>query len=210
MKYLVIIVIAAIFFFAGRRSAQYVYNPVTKEIESAQAYHSRKKNIVMLGDSHIARGAWVNLLNRCDVGSFGSGGATSVAALAMARHALNARPVKCFVNVGVNDIAGGVGRDEYIGNMDSIISVMAGHCELYVYHIMYTADGYPGFIQFNEKIRDYNIALDSLCALRKVTVINLNALFAPAGTLLSGFTSDNIHLNDTAYKTWSVELDKYL
>lgn len=210
MKYLVIIAVAAIFFFFGRRSAQYVYNPVTEKIEAAQAYHKRKKNIIMFGDSHMARGVWITLLNRCDVGSISFGGATTADLVKLTGDVLNARPEKCFIAVGVNDIETDVSRADFINNMDEILSAIGDKAKVYVHSIMLTGKGYKEAQQFNSRVRMYNADLDSLCMARRIQVINLNNIFAPDGYLSSEYTNDNIHLNESAFRLWATELAKYL
>lgn len=207
MKYILVLIVAIALLFIGRRSAQYVYNPITKEIEPVKAYNFRQRNIVMCGDSHMVRGEWVSLFNRCDIGSVGVGGLTSGELISYTKEILNMRPEKCFILVGVNDIALDVPYRDYLSNIGKIIESLNG-TKIFIHRIIYTAKGYR-IPDINQRIMKFNKGLDSLCKARNIPVINLNEQLSDSGYLRLEYTSDKIHLNNAGYKIWAGELKKH-
>ena len=52
-------------------------------------------------------------------------------------------------------------------------------------------------------------ALEKYANENQITFINLNPIFAPQKVLKKEFTSDDLHLNGSAYKLWANEIKKY-
>ena len=63
---------------------------------------------------------------------------------------------------------------------------------------------------FNTKIEELDARLEKYASENQITFINLNPIFAPQKVLKKEFTSDDLHLNGTAYKLWTEQIRKYL
>lgn len=210
MKYFLYIAIALLLLYIGRRSAQITYNRYTHEIEPVKIIPMRKTKLVLLGDSHISFGKWTELLGTTDLQVEGYRGGTSDDIIRRLKYTLNLSPDKVVLCIGINDALEKMPEDDYLQNMDVILSELNGiGAKVYLCHAMFTVREYPGADSLNYRAAQFNKGMDSLAEIHNAVTVNLNSHIAPAGYRLPEYTRDGSHLNDAGYALWARELKKH-
>jgi len=174
--------------------------------------------IVMLGDSITEWGDWNTLLNRSDVANFGIGGDTTSCLLYRLYDVYLANPKKCFLMIGINDLAGNDTVDNVFKNYVSIIENIKSHnIDLFIQSTLYlseTASKIPhignNWKMINIHVNNLNNLLINYCSENNLTYINLNEILSKDKILEKENTPDGIHLNETGYEKWKDILVKYL
>ncbi len=171
-----------------------------------------KYKAVMLGNSHIQRVHWNELMNRCDIANRGIGGDVMEGMCHRLETVIGCQPDVVFVEGGINDIELGVEYDKYITQLTHLLDTLKSNSiKPVVFSVMYVAEGYPGAMLMNDKVARFNRGIDSLANNKHIDVVNLNNYFSEHGFLMKKFVQgDKIHLNKDAYKIWADKLKRYL
>ena len=109
-------------------------------------------------------------------------------------------PENLLILAGTNDIIGRRYFDleqfeqDYISLLERALETGS---EIFITQIPYTAK--EGNIQ---TISDANKVIRRLAEARNLTTIDLNSEIAPDGILLPEFTTDGVHLSESAYSIW--------
>ena len=110
--------------------------------------------------------------------------------------------------IGVNDIMRGKEVDEIYTNYLKIIKTFKDkNIKVYIQSTLFI--GEKRMENFNPKVEELNKRLEKYANENQITFINLNPIFAPQKVLKKEFTSDDLHLNGSAYKLWANEIKKY-
>ena len=110
--------------------------------------------------------------------------------------------------IGVNDIMRGKEVDEIYENYLKIIKTFKDkNIKVYIQSTLFI--GEKRMENFNPKVEELNKRLEKYANENQITFINLNPIFAPQKVLKKEFTSDDLHLNGSAYKLWANEIKKY-
>lgn len=174
--------------------------------------YSGKYKAVMLGNSHIQRVHWNELLNRCDIANRGIGGDVMEGMYHRLETVIGCKPDVVFVEGGINDIELGVEYSKYMTQLTYLVDTLKLHnIKPVVFSVIYVADGYPGAMLMNDKVARFNRGIDSLANAKNVDVVNLNNHLSEHGFLMNKFVQgDKIHLNKEAYIIWADKLKRYL
>ncbi len=172
-----------------------------------QLMNNERYETMMLGDSITDEGQWDELLNNTKVQNRGISGDTTDGVI----DRLNSVS-KCikqvFIMIGVNDIMRGKEAHEVYANYLKIIQTFKDkNIKVHIQSTLYI--GETRMANFNPKIEELNKKLEKYASENQIPFINLNPIFAPQKVLKKEFTSDDLHLNGTAYKLWSEEIKKY-
>lgn len=169
--------------------------------------NSDKYETMMLGDSITDEGLWDELLENNKVQNRGISGDTTSGVLDRL-DSINKSIKQVFIMIGVNDIMRGKEVDEIYTNYLKIIKTFKDkNIKVYIQSTLFI--GEKRMENFNPKVEELNKRLEKYANENKITFINLNPIFAPQKVLKKEFTSDDLHLNGSAYKLWANEIKKY-
>ena len=170
---------------------------------SLYEYYNKTGNIVMLGNSITYRVNWNELLNRTDIINRGVGSDITEGMLNRLNYVLNASPNLCFIMGGVNDITVGIHSDTIVFNLKKIADVLKqNEIKPIIFSILYVADTYSNFYEFNKSIKQANTAIKKMCIDYKIEFIDLNLYLSDKEVLKSEYSFDGIHLTGPGYSKW--------
>lgn len=172
-----------------------------------QLMNNEKYETMMLGDSITDEGQWDELLNNSKVQNRGISGDTTDGVIDRL-NSVSKGIKQVFIMIGVNDIMRGKEAHEVYANYLKIIQTFKDkNIKVHIQSTLYI--GETRMANFNPKIEELNKKLEKYASENQITFINLNPIFAPQKVLKKEFTSDDLHLNGTAYKLWTEQIKKY-
>lgn len=172
-----------------------------------QLMNNEKYETMMLGDSITDEGQWDELLNNSKVQNRGISGDTTDGVLDRL-NSVSKGIKQVFIMIGVNDIMRGKEAHEVYANYLKIIQIFKDkNIKVHIQSTLYI--GETRMANFNPKIEELNKKLEKYASENQIPFINLNPIFAPQKVLKKEFTSDDLHLNGTAYKLWTEQIKKY-
>ncbi len=172
-----------------------------------QLMNNEKYETMMLGDSITDEGQWDELLNNSKVQNRGISGDTTDGVLDRL-NSVSKGIKQVFIMIGVNDIMRGKEAHEVYANYLKIIQTFKDkNIKVHIQSTLYI--GETRMANFNPKIEELNKKLEKFASENQIPFINLNPIFAPQKVLKKEFTSDDLHLNGTAYKLWTEQIKKY-
>ena len=172
-----------------------------------QLMNNEKYETMMLGDSITDEGQWDELLNNSKVQNRGISGDTTDGVIDRL-NSVSKGIKQVFIMIGVNDIMRGKEAHEVYANYLKIIQTFKDkNIKVHIQSTLYI--GETRMANFNPKIEELNKKLEKYANENQITFINLNPIFAPQKVLKKEFTSDDLHLNGTAYKLWTEQIKKY-
>lgn len=162
-------------------------------------------DIIMLGDSLIARGEWDTLLYPKKVINLGHDGDTTKDVLSRLDLASEVHAQSIYLMIGINDMNSYKSLDKIFNNYVEILKELEkSSSNIFVQSILYTQ-----MDAFNKKVKELNIKLLEYCSNNDLVYIDLNKSLSQDEALLSSFTTDGLHLNTKAYIAWARELRNY-
>lgn len=172
-----------------------------------QLMNNEKYETMMLGDSITDEGQWDELLNNSKVQNRGISGDTTDGVIDRL-NSVSKGIKQVFIMIGVNDIMRGKEAHEVYANYLKIIQTFKDkNIKVHIQSTLYI--GETRMANFNPKIEELNKKLEKYASENQISFINLNPIFAPQKVLKKEFTSDDLHLNGTAYKLWTEQIKKY-
>ena len=173
-----------------------------------QLMNNERYETMMLGDSITDEGQWDELLDNTKVQNRGISGDTTDGVLDRL-NSISKGIKQVFIMIGVNDIMRGKEVDEVYANYLKIIQTFKDkNIKVYIQSTLYIGESRKA--NFNPKIEELDARLEKYASENQITFINLNPILAPQKVLKKEFTSDDLHLNGTAYKLWTEQIRKYL
>ena len=173
-----------------------------------QLMNNERYETMMLGDSITDEGQWDELLDNTKVQNRGISGDTTDGVLDRL-NSISKGIKQVFIMIGVNDIMRGKEVDEVYTNYLKIIQTFKDkNIKVYIQSTLYIGESRKA--NFNPKIEELDARLEKYASENQITFINLNPILAPQKVLKKEFTSDDLHLNGTAYKLWTEQIRKYL
>ncbi len=172
-----------------------------------QLMNNERYETMMLGDSITDEGQWDELLDNTKVQNRGISGDTTDGVLDRL-NSISKGIKQVFIMIGVNDIMRGKEVDEVYANYLKIIQTFKDkNIKVYIQSTLYIGESRKA--NFNPKIEELDARLEKYASENQITFINLNPIFAPQKVLKKEFTSDDLHLNGTAYKLWTEQIKRY-
>ena len=174
--------------------------------------------IVMLGDSITEWANWNELLNRVDVANFGIGGDTTTYLLYRLFDIYLAKPKKCFIMIGINDIRSNDTIENIFKNYKTIIEeIKEQNIEVLIQSTLYISEKALKFNLINNnleiinsRVKDLNELLKDYCIGNKITYLDINAIMSKNEKPDEQNTSDGIHLNKNGYEKWKKIIMEYI
>jgi lysophospholipase L1-like esterase len=167
-----------------------------------------KYKIVMLGDSITDEGEWAELLNIDTIQNRGISGDTTDGVLERL-DSLNKNIEKVFIMIGVNDIMRGKSVDEIFTNYQKIVQILKEKkIKVYIQSTLFI--GEKRAEDFNIKVENLNTKLKQFANDNNLIFIDLNKILSSDKMLKHELTSDDLHINGSAYNLWASEIKKYI
>lgn len=171
-----------LFYFIGKRFYYHKVPPVLWSYD-----------IAMLGDSHVYRGKWNELLN-CRVANFGKGNSTVQDMQSRLPGVITCKPKICFVHGGINDINSGVAEDTTLKYYTLIIEdLKRAGIKPVIIGVMHPIDTV------------YHSAVDRLN--RKLRPL---AHYIEIDIIADDLSEDGLHMDGTGYSKWGAAIKKYI
>ena len=194
-----------------RKIQNKIFN-VNYETDYSDLYKNNKFcNTIMLGDSHIERIRWNELIN-LNICNYGKGGDKSIDVLERINRININNSANIFLMLGINDIYDGYEIDDIFNNYTNIIEIAnQNQSNLFVHSILYVSSEKRNFKAVNKKVKKLNNKLYDYCVNNNIYFIDLNILLSDNNQLKNNYTTDGVHLNSDGYLVWlSVLKDEIL
>ncbi len=183
-----------------------VYYPMLEAFE----YHSISEgDIVFLGNSITFWADWPVLLDDCNVKNRGIPGDNTFGLKERLYEAVQGKPSKVFIMIGINDLAKNTPDSVILKNYQEIIrqiNKMSPQTKIYFQTLLPTNADFgklSNHYHKDEHIRYINDRLKEMGKENDLTVIDLYPHFADQyGKLLSEYTWDGVHLTINGYLRW--------
>jgi lysophospholipase L1-like esterase len=161
---------------------------------------------VFIGDSITAGGrnwGWRLKHNPLAARNLGEGGFMVWQVKNELGQAVRYHPKWIFVLAGTNDLFSrdGINQGTLDDYRDMLRNINDAHAKAVVTLVPYQSSD-----QNTAEITKFNQELQQLCREQNATVVDLNPVIAPAGTLLPQYTIDGIHFSEAAYSIWTAKL----
>lgn len=187
-------------------------NYYESRVEQFSQFEIQPQGIVLIGDSHIDRAEWAELLPGGHVYNRGINGDTVTGLSKRLSKSIRGNPSIIVVMIGFNDLAKGKSIIETIGNYEKLISTIKNYYSssfLIVSKIFpVNCDIYSVSIG-NDKILEFNENLDVLSARMGFLVLDVpQELYDTQNRLDISFTDDGVHLNGRGYLVWGRDMEK--
>jgi len=170
------------------------------------------RSIVMLGDSHMYKCHWDELLSRDSIANQGIGSDITEGYLARIGYVFDVKPRICFIEGGGNDIEYKIAPAEIVANIQRIVDTLKPKgiiCVLTT--VPYELSTLAGAQQYNGAIDELNARVRMYAYKNGLDYIDLNGLTARDGALNPDEAqNDGAHLTAAAYVNWKLAMEKIL
>lgn len=167
-----------------------------------------KTDVVMFGDSITARGEWSELFPGINIINLGVDGDTAYNLKKRIRQVYSYNPEYCIILVGFNDIC--LSRDSvdfiYKNYTWVLNKLIQRDITPVIVSTTYAADVLKNYEKVNTEIDALNQMLKKYASDNNVRYIDLNSRITKNHRLSGEYATDQVHLNDKAYKIWKDEI----
>lgn len=176
---------------------------------------SDSNEVIMLGNSLTQNFEWHEIFPDVNIKNRGINGDITLGLLQRLPEVLESKPLKIFIEIGINDIQQGIPIDQIYQNYTAVIQKIKKYSpttKIYVQNLL------PAHVHlYNNKnklivlITDLNTKLEEYCLANSITYIDLFSTFKDGDKLNSNYDSgDHLHLNGTGYLKWCELIEKYI
>ena len=171
--------------------------------------HGKKAEIVMLGDSLIARAEWRTLFPSKNIANHGIDGDTTAGLLDRIDLVHNSYPIKVLIMIGINDLLKEENIDSIYQNYQKIIKkLITYNIKVYIQSVLFVGNKKN---YLNSNILTLNNMLEVFSHTNElISYVDLNKALANESNLYEKYTSDGIHLNGSGYKAWRDIISPYI
>jgi lysophospholipase L1-like esterase len=156
-------------------------------------------DVVFLGDSITAKGAWQRWFPELSVYNLGIGGDTSTGVLGRLDQALDQPAMVCLM-IGTNDLGDGTAAKQILANVQTIITTIGRRSpgtRIVVQSVT------PRTAELAQAIRLLNSGIEELTVRSGATWVELFDLMADEhGAIRRQFSDDHLHLTPAGYAVW--------
>lgn len=164
-------------------------------------------DLVMLGDSIVARGDWIDLAPDASIANRAISGDTTEGLRARLADVLRLSPDRVFLMIGLNDFLENRSVDETYRDYLAIVDeLLVADVSVVIQATLRVGTRNPYFFELNAKVDKLNSLLIEAAAARGIAFFDTNAVLAPMGVLGGVFTEDGVHLNHRGYACWIAAL----
>lgn len=168
-----------------------------------------KKNIdiVLLGDSIIARGNWNELIEDKHLLNLGVDGDTTKGVLSRLSIVENIEPKTIILMIGINDLCLSIPLVEVFDNYKKILETLQKSNTRIIVNAVFITQ----MAAVNNKVLKLNSMIEEYCKEKNLDFLDLNTTFENEKNLLKeNLTTDGLHLGQAAYKAWGYKLNSFL
>ena len=167
------------------------------------------RDIVFLGDSITAGGAWSELFPGIPTKNRGIGGDRTQDILDRMHHVTRGQPAKIFLKIGTNDLMALVPKEVIVANVTTIlerIRIDSPGTRVYLQSVL------PRDVLLTPAVRDLNETLRGVAAATEVSWIDIFPLFLDQddGSIRDDYSNDDLHLLGQGYIAWRDALAPYV
>jgi len=173
--------------------------------------------IILIGDSLIRMGNWKRLLSRSDLINRGKGGETLGQIHERLKQLGNTTATIAFIGGGINDLPPSDSDTLFAEYQEIIKCCQSKQLIPVVISLVYISPQavkkYPFRSEWraiNTQVSNLNEKLKSFCAEKNIDFIDLNALLSDSIQLRADYTTDGVHLTESAYRIWASEVIRTL
>ncbi len=197
--------------FAQENKTEKIYETETykNRIKTFREEGLEKHGIIFLGNSLTQGGDWSAWFPAQKPANRGISGDNTEGVLARLDEITDAKPVKLFLMIGINDISQNYKNDYLCKNFEKIIRKVlteSPETTIYIQSILPVNNDfgrYKRLINKEKQIENLNIRLKKLCKKENIRYVNLYPLFLQQKRKLNpAFTTDGLHLNEEGYQVW--------
>lgn len=184
-------------------------------------FHYKKEcdssKVIMLGNSIIRHGKWVDLLGRKDVINRGISGDNLPCICERLKYLKGINARIWFLEGGINDLPEST-PESVFENYKTIIEFVKSENAIPVINLLLyispkAGSVYPSRADFN-KINDIIAKLNKLLVTyaesNNIDYIDLNKVVSSENVLKDEFTTDGVHITDNAYNEWAILINRVL
>ena len=166
------------------------------------------ETLIMLGDSHTARGNWNDLLDRCDVLKMGYSGFTSdQMKIIMKQQIVDRNASWCFIQCGGNDLNQvDYNPEQMMNNIASMINYLKTNNITPVLQSLFHRPNK----EYNLTIDSLNMGLEQLAHANNIDFIDVNKQLDSNNNIGEHVVYDKVHLNQNGYEIWGRVIKEYL
>jgi lysophospholipase L1-like esterase len=168
---------------------------------------------IFIGDSHIERGRWTELLS-LPVANLGIGGDDMQGLTHRMDHVLKHHPKKLFLLSGANDVIQGRSAEYILETYTDLVSRIRStspETQLYLVSLLPWAPNADGYYRLNSTVRTVNEGLMKLGRASGAIYVDAGSAVADrSGDLRLEFCFDSVHLNGQGYLAVAGALRPYV
>lgn len=188
-----------------------------KRMEFFKTNPLKTEQVIFLGNSITEAGKWEAYFPAQKPINRGIAGDNTDGMLARVHEIIAAQPSKLFIMAGINDISLQRSNEIIIRQMTLLLrQIKAGspQTKIYVQSTLPICAQKLKYNRLKEKeiqIENYNTLLKDLCNKLDIVYIDIYSLLLDKPlTLNEKYTSDGLHINDSAYTIWANAIRKYV
>lgn len=136
----------------------------------------------------------------------GIGGNTTQRLLLRIGDIARSQPAMIILEIGINDIRGGIKKETILTNFEKIIDTVQANCraKIVMQEVMPVGDNYASL---RPAIRTMNTMIAELGLSHGLPVLHLYNAFLQGASMRPFYTVDGIHLTADGYLVWKHKLD---
>lgn len=175
-------------------------------------------SIIFLGNSLTQNYALEELFGNLNIKNRGISGDIIAGVLNRLEPVIQAKPRKIFIEIGINDLGGGIPKDSVISNYRKLLDTLLSECKLtkiYVQSLFPVENGrkeFPAYCnpKVNREVCEVNDELQKYSKEHNITFIDTYSTFELDGQLNPKYSVDGIHLSGQGYLLWTKLLRPYV
>lgn len=167
-----------------------------------------ENEIIMVGNSLTHHFEWHEMFRDVNIINRGIGGDITQGVSQRLNEILESKPLKIFIEIGINDIARGFPIDSIYGNYEKIIQTIKERCpqtKIYIESVLPAKEEWNNLaLELNQRIKEYGLQ-------NGVPYIDLYSKFVMGNKLNPKYDcGDGVHLSGDGYLLWCSCIKEYV
>lgn len=167
-----------------------------------------ENEIILVGNSLTHNFEWHEIFRDVNIINRGIGGDITKGVLQRLDEIVESKPLKIFIEIGINDIAKGFPIDTIYNNYVKIIQTIklrSPETKVYIQSVLPTSEAWDKIIvDFNQRIKDYGLQ-------NSIPYIDLYSKFVSGKKLNPKYDcGDSVHLSGEGYLLWCSLIKPYV
>lgn len=175
-------------------------------------------SIIFLGNSLTENFELAELFHNLNIKNRGINGDRIAGVLNRLTPIIQTHPKKIFIEIGINDLGGGISKDSVVVSYLNLLDTLQKECKttkIYVqslFPVENDRNDYPTYCtpKVNSNIKEINKELLEYTTQHNITFIDTYSKFELGGQLNPKYSVDGIHFSGAGYLLWTKILQPYL